>query len=78
MIYVGYNSPSIIRFIEPMTSDIFTVWLADYHFDETIFSSLGKGKTSPEEKLERKFSPEEKSEFSWNVTNMTHLDPRTA
>ena len=56
-IYVGLNSPSIIRYLEPLTGDIFTTRFADCHFDEGNFPSLGKGKTSLEEKRE----------FSWKV-----------
>ncbi|KAK1570985.1 hypothetical protein Q3G72_010194 [Acer saccharum] len=41
---------------------------ADCHFDEKNFPSLGKGKTSPEEKRE----------FSWKVPSLIHLDPYTS
>ena len=67
-IYVGLNSPSIIRYLEPLTGDIFTARFADCHFDEKNFPSLGKGKTSPEEK----------HEFSWKVHSLIHLDPYTS
>ena len=40
-IYVGYESPSIIRYLEPLISDIFTVCFADCHFNEEIFPALG-------------------------------------
>ena len=40
-IYVGFNLPSIIRFLEPTTSDLFTVRFADCHFNETMFHRLG-------------------------------------
>ena len=40
-IYVGFNSPSIIRFLEPTTGDLFTARFADCHFNETMFSSIG-------------------------------------
>ena len=40
-IYVGFNSPSIIRFLEPTTGDLFTVRFADCHFNETMFPSIG-------------------------------------
>ncbi|KAI3470750.1 hypothetical protein Pfo_027413 [Paulownia fortunei] len=29
-IYVGFDSPSIIQYLEPMTGDLFTAWFADY------------------------------------------------
>ncbi|PRQ36553.1 putative RNA-directed DNA polymerase [Rosa chinensis] len=40
-IYVGYESPTIIRYLEPLTGDLFTARFADCHFDETVFPSLG-------------------------------------
>ena len=39
-IYVGFNSPSIIRFLEPTTGDLFTAIFADCHFNETMFPSI--------------------------------------
>ena len=47
--YVGYNLLSIIRLLKPLTGDLFTVRFADYHFDETQFSSLGTPKAFKEE-----------------------------
>ncbi|KAL5809036.1 hypothetical protein ACOSQ3_029727 [Xanthoceras sorbifolium] len=67
-IYIGFDSPSIIRYLEPLTSDLFTARFADCHFDETNFPSFG----------ERKTSPEEKQEFSWKVPSLIHLDPYTS
>ena len=43
-IYVGFNSPSIIRFLEPTTGDLFTARFADCHFNETTFPSIGTPK----------------------------------
>jgi len=40
-IYVGYESPSIIKYLEPLTGDLFTARFADCHFDESIFPTLG-------------------------------------
>ncbi|GLT24789.1 hypothetical protein GCM10007933_42910 [Zoogloea oryzae] len=65
-IYVGFDSPSIIRFIEPLTGDTFTARFADCHFDETIFPPLGGG-----------IKPVERRELCWNTTNLSHMDPRT-
>jgi len=39
-IYIGYESPSIIRYLKPQTGDIFTARFADWHFNEAIFPSL--------------------------------------
>ena len=36
-IYVGFETPSVIRYLEPLTDDVFTAQFADYHFNETIF-----------------------------------------
>jgi hypothetical protein len=44
---VGFNSPFIIRFLEPLTSDVFKARFEDCHFDENIFLSLGKEKLVP-------------------------------
>ncbi|KAM1346508.1 hypothetical protein ACFX2H_035546 [Malus domestica] len=44
-IYVGFDSSSIIRYLEPLTCDMFTTRFADCHFDETVFPSSGGEKT---------------------------------
>ena len=41
-IYVGFETPSIIRYLEPLTGDIFTVRFADCQFNEVVFPTLGK------------------------------------
>jgi hypothetical protein len=48
-IYIGFHSPSIIKYLEPLTGDIFTTRFADCQFDEIIFPILGGEK----EKLEK-------------------------
>jgi hypothetical protein len=45
-IYIGFDSPSIIRYLEPLTCDIFKARFEDCHFDENIFPSLGNDKKS--------------------------------
>jgi len=62
-IYVGYESPSIIRHLEPLTSDVFLARFADCHFDETKFPTLG-GENKPME-----------NEITWHVSHLLHLDP---
>ena len=69
-IYVEYNSPSIIRFLEPLTSDLFTVRFTDCHFDETHLPSLGTPKASKEKK-QKKIDI-----LSLRKNDITHLDPR--
>ena len=66
-VYVGFDSPSIIRYLEPLTSDVFTACFVDCHFNESVFLSLGGEKLIPEERLE----------ISWKTSTMTHLNPRT-
>ena len=70
-IYVGYNSQSIIRFLKPLTGDLFTTRFADCHFDETQFPSLGTPKASKEEKQKKV------DILFWRENDLTHLDQRT-
>ena len=69
-IYVGYNSPTIVRYLEPTTGDLFTARFADCHFDETCFPSLGGDGNV--------IIPNERQELTWCVPTMSHYDPRTA
>ena len=55
-IYVGFESPFIVKYLEPLTGDLFTARFADCQFDETIFPASGGDK----QKLE-------KQEIIWNV-----------
>jgi hypothetical protein len=41
-IYVGYHSPSIIKYLEPMTENLFTACYVDYIFNEDHFPTLGE------------------------------------
>jgi len=36
-----YESPSIIKYIEPIIGDLFTIRFAYYHFHKSIFPTLG-------------------------------------
>jgi hypothetical protein len=40
-IYVGYKSPSIIKYLKSLTGDLFTARHADCIFDENNFPALG-------------------------------------
>jgi hypothetical protein len=40
-IYMGYSSPSIIKYLEPLTGDLFTAWFTDCIFNEDHFPALG-------------------------------------
>ena len=66
-IYVGFDSLSIIRYLEPLTSDVFAAYFNDCHFDEIIFPPL-RGE---------KVLPEARREITWNDLALSHLDPRT-
>ena len=54
-IYVGFDSPSIIRYLEPLTGDLFTVRFVDCRFDEINLSQLGGEKKNLKVKLHEKF-----------------------
>ncbi|XP_068309791.1 uncharacterized protein [Pyrus communis] len=69
-IYVGYDSPSIVCYLEPLTGNLFTTRFADCHFDETVFPSLRGDKHAN--------VPVEHRELSWYAPTMSHLNPRTA
>ena len=62
-IYVGYESPSIIKYLEPSTGDLFTARFVDCHFDEKLYPTLG-GETK-------------QLVISWNELSLSHYDPRT-
>ncbi|KAG7572502.1 Integrase catalytic core [Arabidopsis suecica] len=40
-IYVGFDSPTIIKYLEPTTGDLFKARYADCHFNESEFPTLG-------------------------------------
>jgi hypothetical protein len=40
-IYVGFQFPSILKYLEPLTDDLFTVRFADCIFNEDRFPALG-------------------------------------
>ena len=56
-----------LRYLEPLTGDVFTTCFVDCHFNESVFLSLGREKSIPEER----------QEITWNASIMSHLDPRT-
>ena len=66
-IYIGFDSPSIIRYLKPLTGDVFKARFKDCHFNETIFPPLGGEKSLPEARRE----------ITWNVSTLSHLNPRT-
>ena len=66
-IYVGFDTSSIIKYLEPLTGEVFKAKFADCHFNETVFPPL-RGEKS---------IPEERQEITWNASTLSHFDPRT-
>ena len=66
-IYVGFQSSSIITYVEPLTGEVFTARFADCHFNENVFPPLGGGKPIPEEWRK----------ITWNESSLSHFDPPT-
>ena len=66
-IYVGFQSASIINYIEPLMGKVFTARFADCHFEENLFPPLGGDKPILEEWRE----------ITWNESSLSHLDPCT-
>jgi hypothetical protein len=66
-IYVGYLSPSIIKYLEPLTGDLLTTWYADCIFNEEHFPALGG---------EFKYHTE-CPEINWDAIDTQKEDPRT-
>ena len=67
-IYVGYDTQSIIKYLEPKTGDLFTARYADSVFDEDHFPALGGGLY---------LKSKECREIEWRATGIHSLDPRT-
>ena len=66
-IYVGFDSLSIIRYLEPLTSNVFAAYFNNCHFDEIIFPPLRGEKSLPKAQREK----------TWNDLALCHLDPHT-
>ncbi|KAL8155915.1 hypothetical protein AgCh_001101 [Apium graveolens] len=66
-IYVGFDSPSIIRYLEPLTSDVFTARYADCHFDESMFPKFREDNDLHKLNFE----------ISWNASGLNSIDSRT-
>ena len=45
--YVGFVSLSIIRYLEPLTGNVFIARFVDFHFNESVFPSLEEEKLIP-------------------------------
>ena len=66
-IYVGFDTPPIIRYLEPLTGDAFRARFADCYFNKTVFPPLGGEKSILEKR----------QEITLNASTLSHFDPRT-
>ena len=66
-IYVGFDMPPIIRYLEPLTGDAFRARFADCYFNKIVFPPLG-GEMSILEK---------RQEITLNASTLSHFDPHT-
>ena len=64
---MGYISPSIIKYLEPLTGDLYTARYADCIFDKDNILALG-GDNMYQIKCQ---------DTEWNASNIQSLDPRT-
>jgi hypothetical protein len=64
---MGYQSPSIIEYLEPLTGDLFTARYADCIFNEDHFPAVGG---------DSKYQ-NECQEINWNLQDIPASDPRT-
>lgn len=68
-IYIGYDSTSIIRFLEPATTHVFMVRYMDYQFCEEIFPPL--------QTMKNLVALAHQLELKWQMQNIFTNDPRT-
>jgi hypothetical protein len=64
---VGYKSPSIIKYLEPLIGDLFIAHHADCIFDEDNFPALGGDN----------MYHNECQEINWNASSIQSYDPNT-
>ena len=57
-IYVGFDSPFIIRYLKPLTGNVFTTRFTDCHFNESVSPPLGR----------EKWIPKKQREITWNAS----------
>ena len=65
-IYVGLDSSSIIRYLEPLPGDAFKARFDDCVFDETLFPTLGS----------EFLQPKAARQISWTTPTLSHFDPK--
>jgi hypothetical protein len=66
-IYVGFQSPSILKYMEPLTGDLFTTRFADCIFNEDYFLAFGR---------DNKFI-DDGWEIVWDDKTILSFDPHT-
>jgi len=64
-IYIEFESPSIIKYLKPLTGDSFTTRFVDCHLDETMFPAL-EGEIKQLDK-----------DITWNALSLLNFYPRT-
>ena len=64
---MGYKSPSIINYLEPLTGDLFTAHHIDCIFNEDNFLALGGDN----------MYQNECQEINWNASGIQSYDPLT-
>jgi hypothetical protein len=65
-IYVGFQFPSILKYLEPLTGDLFTTRFVDCIFNEDYFLALGG---------DNKFINDGR-EIDWDDKSILSSDPR--
>ena len=65
-IYIGYESPTILKYLEPLIGDLFTTYFIDYQFDNAHFPTLIP------------FSTKQCREISQKEDQLNSFDPRTS
>jgi hypothetical protein len=66
-IYMGFQSPSILKYLEALTGDLFTIRFADCIFNDDHISTLGG---------DNKFINDGR-EIVWDEKTIISSDPRT-
>ncbi|XP_076925963.1 uncharacterized protein LOC143588946 [Bidens hawaiensis] len=67
-IYVGFNSQTISKYLEPLIGDLFAAHFADCQFNETVFPVLGGDKNKERLVIQ---------DITWNASSLSNLDPRS-
>jgi hypothetical protein len=66
-IYVRFQSPSILKYLEPLIGDLFTIRFVDCIFNRDYFTALGR---------DNKFI-NDGQEINWDDKSILSFDPHT-